>query len=139
MYIHPVLHILRSPVLRSPHIRMNATAVYFERFVRSAWRGYLEHIEGKHGFDMALDWYIQSNSGGALDTRFLSATTCLELLMEKFHSVNGTDKLLDKNSFRIFYNDMKAHAEKLLSHMEIDDNDIWFNEGNGEKDISRKI
>lgn len=121
LYIRPILHKLRSPALKSPHIRMNTTAVYFEHFVRSAWRGYSVDIEEKYGFDMALEWYIQSNNGGSLETRFLNATTRLELLMEKFHSVKGTNKLFDEESFRNFYNSMKAHAKKLLSEMGVDD------------------
>ena len=118
--IRPVLHILRSPPAGSPYIRMNATAVYFERFVRSAWEGYSADIDEKYGFDLALDWYIQSNTAGTLEKQFLSATTSLELLMEMFHTLNSTDKLFEEGSFRIFYEAMKAHAEELLSHMEVD-------------------
>jgi hypothetical protein len=119
--IRPVLHILRSPVPRSPYIRMNAPAVYFERFVRSAWEGYSTNIEENYGFDMALEWYIKSNSGGTLETRFLAATTCLELLMEKFHSQNSTDKLFEEGYFKNFYENMKAHATELLMQMGVDE------------------
>jgi hypothetical protein len=120
MGIKPIFHKLRSPKSNSSYIRMNATAIYLQQFVCSAWRGYSSELAEKYGFDMALEWYIQSNSGFLLETKFLAATTCLEMLTDKFHSQNETDKLLDDKSFNKFYKQMKRHAKEHLTQMGMD-------------------
>jgi hypothetical protein len=71
---------------------------------------YSDTLTEHHGFDYALEWYVKSSSAGILETRFLNATTALELLMNYFHRRNeGSD-------FDEFYEDiMKFVNEKLTS------------------------
>jgi hypothetical protein len=67
MCIKSIFLELRSPKTGAPHLRMNAIAIYLEKFVRSAWKGYSSELAEKYGFDMALEWYIQSNAGFLLE------------------------------------------------------------------------
>lgn len=99
---------------------MNAVAIYIEHSVKSGWNGYSPELQDKYSFDMALEWYIRSNMGGPLETRFLNAATCLEMLMDKAYSRNEGDKLLDDQSFKAFYKNMKDHAKEVLTMMKVD-------------------
>jgi hypothetical protein len=121
MHIKPIFHKLRSPKTGAPYIRMNAMAIYLETFVRSAWKGYSSDLLEKYGFDTALEWYVQANAGFLLETKFLSATTCLEMLMDKFHSQNKTDKLLDDERFEIYFDNLKRYAREILLQMEVEE------------------
>jgi len=99
---------------------MNTVAVYIEHFVKSGWNGYSPELQEKWGFDMALEWYIHSNMGAPLETKFLNAATCLEMLMDKAYSQNEGDKLLDDESFKAFYRNMKDHAKGVLTMMQVE-------------------
>jgi hypothetical protein len=59
--------------------------------------------------------------GGPIETKFLTATTCLEMLMDKAYSQNEGDKLLDDKAFDFFYRKMKDHAKGVLTWMKIDE------------------
>jgi hypothetical protein len=58
---------------------------------------------------------------GPIETKFLTATTCLEMLMDKAYSQNEGDKLLDDKAFDFFYRKMKDHAKGVLTWMKIDE------------------
>lgn len=110
---------LKSPKGKTPAFRQ----LYFDSssFISTAWQGYSEDLEDKYGFSLALEWYIESNAGEILETKFLNAATCLELLMDKFHKQRGTDMLFeDEISFERFHCAMIDCARSLLKEMEFD-------------------
>jgi hypothetical protein len=73
---------LRIPKAKTPISRQ--LVLDSSSFITTAWEGYSDALEKEYGFGLALEWYVESNSG-ILETKFLNATTCLELLMDKFH------------------------------------------------------
>jgi hypothetical protein len=84
-------------------------------FLQEGWKGYSNTLTDHHGFDYALEWYVESSSPGILETRFLNATTALELLMNYFHRRNGAENY-EGIDFDKFYEDtMKFVNEKLAS------------------------
>lgn len=89
-------------------------------FVNSAWKGYDETSDEKYGFSFALEWYVDSWSSSVLETKFLCATTALELLMEKFHANNGTEMLLPDEKFTEFRTKVKEEMSKILKSMNIE-------------------
>jgi hypothetical protein len=111
---------LRTPKAKNPISRQ--LFYDFRYFIETAWEGYSEALEDKFGFGLALEWYVESNSG-ILETKFLNAATCLELLMDKFHSQQGTDMLFDNDIvFGKFCNAMKEYAKSLLEELKLDEN-----------------
>lgn len=77
---------MKSPKLWEPKERALTNPAHSSIFIKTAYGGYSEDLNEKYGFDRALEWYTEANIGGVLESKFLSATTCLELLMERFHS-----------------------------------------------------
>ncbi len=105
---------LCSPKAKNPSSRGITNPAHSSHFVSAAWKGYSRELNEKYGFDVALEWYIESNSASVGESMFLNATTCLEMLMDKFHSQMGSELLLDEGTFAKFYADIKEQASSWL-------------------------
>ncbi len=90
-------------------------------FLKSVLKGYSKKIDKKHGFSYALEWYVDSWNSGNLETRFLCATTSLELLLEKFHFDNNTEFLISDDKFEKFRKKIKNQMKQILIEMNVDD------------------
>lgn len=79
--------------------------------IPSLWKGFSPQIFDEYGLNIALDWYVISWSSEASEINFLNATTCLELLMDRFHSVKNTEFLIDNEKFK----QVREFTKKCLS------------------------
>jgi hypothetical protein len=61
-----------------------------------------------------LEWVIESVIPDISETKFLAATTCFEMLMDKFSLQNETEFILDYETFQKFYSVMREHASTEL-------------------------
>jgi len=116
--------ILRSPVLKTPSFKMLMPYGYSSEFVRTAFKGYSKELENRYGFDIALEWYLECNSDAAIETNFLNATTCLELLMDKVLSEKKLDYILNDQDFKIFYKELCKSSGAILTGLHKDKNTI---------------
>jgi hypothetical protein len=104
---------LQSPKLNPPHYRQLTNPAHSSHFIRDAWKGY-SHDNDKYGFDLALEWYIESNSAGLDVTKFVNATTCLELLISKFNSLNLVRISSGEIKTKLLYNSIRKNISKFL-------------------------
>jgi hypothetical protein len=81
------------------------------RFVLAAWKGYSKERVEKYGFDLALEWFVSANGPQLLESKFLSATTCLELLMDRYSQEAGNEFLLLEESFNSLQENLKANLK----------------------------
>jgi hypothetical protein len=72
----------------------------------------LKELDEKYAFDLALEWYLESNSATVIESRFLMATTCFEMLMERFHTQMGTEFMLDEKLSNKFYYNLQDFSSK---------------------------
>ena len=84
-------------------------------FIKSAWKGYSDEIDEKYGFNLALEWYLDSWASSILESKFMCASTCFELLMDKFHTQNNSELILDNTRFE----DLHSQLVSQLMHLEI--------------------
>ena len=103
---------LFDPKTKSPYSIGLANTVSYSHFIKSAWSGYSEDVDKKFGFTLALEWYLDSWSSSILESRFLSASTCLEMLMDKFHSNSKSEFILPKEIFYEFQKQIKDFVKK---------------------------
>lgn len=89
-------------------------------FIKTAWEGYTQELEDKYGFGIALEWYLDSWSSSVLESQYLSATTCLELLMDKFHTQNNTEFLLTDDVFKEFQESVKNVSRGIMRSIGIE-------------------
>jgi len=107
---------LLSPKTKSPYSIGLANTASYSHFITSAWNGYSEDIDKKYGFTLALEWYLDSWSSSILESQFLSAATCLEMLMNKFHSDKNSENILPDEEFSEFQKEIKdCVKEKAIS------------------------
>ncbi|QQG48729.1 MAG: hypothetical protein HY247_08350 [archaeon] len=79
--------------------RQLTNPAHSSRFVSAAWKGYSGRNVKKYGFDLALEWFVGANGSQLLESKFLSATTCLELLMDRYSQEAGNEFMLPGESF----------------------------------------
>jgi hypothetical protein len=118
---HLLISELKSPSVSTtltPHITNVAHSSYF---INDAWsafskKGYSKKLEKDYGFNSAFYWLLESAINNSFEPKFIHACTCLETLMDRFHSKNHTDFILDKKSFK----DLRKELEKRASEWLID-------------------
>lgn len=104
---HRIYLELFYPKTKSPISLGLANTASFPHFLKSAWKGYSENIDENYGFTLALEWYLDSWSASVLESQYLSATTCLEMLMDKFHSKEKSEYILPDEKFAEFQGRVK--------------------------------
>ena len=82
-------------------------------FITNAWKGYSNQLE-KYGFDLALEWYIESNTSNLDVIKFINATTCLELLVTKFRSLNLVKCIENEKEINEMCKKIKKQAYKKI-------------------------
>ena len=105
---------LRAPKTKSPRTRGVTNLAHSATFLRTAWKGYSKELDEKYAFDLALEWYIESNSATVIELRFLMATTCFEMLMDRFHTQMGTEFVLNEKLFNKFYHDLRDFSSNWM-------------------------
>ena len=108
-----------SPKRKPPISRGITNLAHSAHFFEAAWKGFSPLLNEKYGFDVALEWYIESNLATVAESQFICATTCLEMLMDKFHSQRGTEFLLEKEMFDEFYDAIKNYSRDWLKDRKI--------------------
>ncbi len=106
---------LQSPITNTSQGFPLTDTRHVSIFIHEAWKGYSNTLTEHYGFDYALEWYVESSSPGILETRFLNATTALELLMNYFHRRNGTENYEGSNFDKFYEDTMNFVKEKLAS------------------------
>jgi len=103
---------MRVPWKKPPVDRGITNVAHSDLFIRNAYASYNTELETKHGFETAIHWYVESNAGEVIETKYLLACTCLELLTDRLAKQRGEEFILDKATFKELYQFLK---EKLLS------------------------
>lgn len=108
-----------SAKTKVPHSLGLTNMAHASYFLNSAWKGYSEETDEKYGFTYALEWYVDSWGSSILETKFLCLTTAFELLLEKFHAYNDSEKLLSDEKFREFREKVKENFSNVLKDMDV--------------------
>lgn len=109
-----------SPKTKSPKLFGITNQAHSSQFISNAWGGHSKKIDEDYGFTLALEWYIDSWSAFVLESKYLNATTCMELLVEKFHNKNGTEFVLEEDKFSEFQEFIRESARGKLRDMGIE-------------------
>lgn len=109
-------------VKKNPPIKWGIVGpAYSSIFLKNAWSGYSKELHKKFGFDIALEWYVDSwTSGNVLESKYMSATTCLEMLMDKFHTQNNSEFLLNDSNFESILEKIKILLKEELTSIDVD-------------------
>jgi len=72
-------------------------------------------LREKFNLDIAFEWYLESLSHGVLQSDYLLACTCLELLKDRHNEMNGNTHILPEKLFgEQYYPDLKKNTQKVL-------------------------
>jgi hypothetical protein len=110
---------LQSPINNSSHGFPLTDTRHASIFIQEAWKGYSNTPTEDHGFDYALEWYVESSSLGILEIKYLKAMTALELLMTYYYRQNETKFELGSD-FNQFYQKAKSQFDHTLDSSNID-------------------
>ena len=112
-------------------------------------------LREKFNLDIAFEWYLESLSHGVLQSDYLLACTCLELLKDRYNKMIGNEyiiypkKLFDKNGYHYLKNKTSGmlkeiginekHEEYENIKREIDENLIGINRTSFKSSLSRLL
>jgi len=121
---HLIISELRSSFVittLTPHLTCDA---HSSNFINDAWnafsnKAFSEELEKNYGFNSALYWLIESTTGKYFEPKFIDACTCLETLMDRFHSKNHTDFILDEISFKDLRKILEKKAAEWLKDKQV--------------------
>src|SRR6266540_2123272 len=116
---HLLISELSSPSVTTTLTPQLTNVAHSSYFINSAWnsfskKGYSKELEKNYGFNSALYWLIESAVNNFFEPKFIDACTCLETLMDRLHSKNHTEFILDENTFNDLRVELKNRASKWL-------------------------
>jgi len=103
---------IRNPKLKRPSNRGITNMTHSSRFIASAWAGYSREVAQKYNLGLALEWYLEANVGSVIESKFLSATTCLELLMDRYVNETGNEYLLESSEFDLLRGELETRIDQ---------------------------
>jgi hypothetical protein len=104
----------KSPKGKSPLEYQLTNPAHSFTFISNAWKGYSDQLE-TYGFNLALEWYIESNASNLDVIKFINATTCLELLISKFSELKLVKCNENEKVMKDIYKKIKKQTKKFLS------------------------
>jgi hypothetical protein len=118
-----ILQSLRSPKLKNPHYRGLTNPAHSFIFYEKAYSGYKgreKELDDYFDFRIALEWYLEANIASVLESQYLMACTCLELLVDRFQHRMNSEFIMDDNVFKEkFVPDIRSYARKSMKSLEI--------------------
>lgn len=72
-------------------------------------------LKEKTDLDIAFEWYLESLSHGVLQSDYLLACTCLELLKDRYNQILDNEYILPKKSFNDIYQKLQERAKEVLN------------------------
>lgn len=142
----------KTPSLGQPLIR-DWEDIY--KFISTTLPKYTDDLREEFDLDIALEWYLESLSHGVLQSDYLLACTCLELLKDRYNKVIDNEyiirpkKLFDKNGYKYLKNKtsemlkeigINENSEEYVNiKREIDDNLIGINRTSFKISLSRLL
>ncbi len=122
---HLLISELSSPSVTTTLTPQLTNVAHSSYFINSAWnsfskKGYSKELEKNYGFNSALYWLIESAVNNFFEPKFIDACTCLETLMDRLHSKNHTEFILDENTFNDLRVELKNRASKWLNFRKVD-------------------
>lgn len=97
-----VLQKMTQPKTKPPSYRSLTNPAHSSYFFESAYAGYKgreDELKKVYDFDIALEWYLEANIASVLESQYLMACTCLELLVDRYAETTGTEFIMDQDRF----------------------------------------
>jgi len=99
----PIVLKMSLPKSKTPSFRSLTNPAHSSVFYESAYSGYKGHeeeLKTSYNFDVALEWYLEANIASVLESKYLMACTCLELLKDKYQKASGTEFIMEQEFFK---------------------------------------
>lgn len=98
-----VLYKMIRSKLKMPKYRGLTNPAHSSRFVESAYRGYRgreKELKDLYDFEIALEWYLESNIASILESGYLASCTCLELLVDRYKTHSKTGYIIEPKLYK---------------------------------------
>ncbi|MBN1761781.1 MAG: hypothetical protein JW878_01710 [Methanomicrobia archaeon] len=89
-------------------------------FISNTFAKYSDVLK-KYDFNIALEWYLDSLISGVLQSKYLMACTCFELLKDRYNKIIAEEYILEKAFFSDkIYPNLKENMKEILKENGID-------------------
>lgn len=86
---------------------------YLTNYLSVIYSNYTDEMEEITGLQFAIDWYLESLATSIVESKYIMAFVCLELLVDKYEAING-DKILNETVFNNLKDELKSTARSIL-------------------------
>lgn len=118
-----VLYKMRKPKAKPPKHMGLTNPAHSSTFYETAYAGYKgreKELKDLYDFDIALEWYLEANIASVLESQYLMACTCLELLVDRYQTTSETELIMDKTMFdEGLYSVLVTTSRELMKKMGI--------------------
>lgn len=108
--------------IRSAFSARHELTPYFDlsNYFRKTYFNYTDNLDTKIGFDIAVEWYLESLGYGVLEGKYLRACICLELLKDRYNKLIDNESIIPKDQFKEkCYPDLKEKTREVLKEIGI--------------------
>ena len=80
---------------------------------------YTDDVEKETGLQSAIEWYLEALASNIVESAYIMAFVCLELLVDKYEAISG-DKILDEVLFNELCKEFKKTSRAFLKNKDVD-------------------
>ncbi|MCG7850578.1 MAG: hypothetical protein MIO93_15580, partial [ANME-2 cluster archaeon] len=91
-----------------------------KNYLSTTYPSYTDEVEKEMGIQFAIEWYLESLASNNVESKYIMAFVCLELLVDRYEAISG-DKILEETIFDGLYEELKNKSKSFLKNKGIDD------------------
>ena len=88
-------------------------------YLSVTYPNYTDNTEKETGLQSAIEWYLEALASNIVESAYIMAFVCLELLVDRYEAISG-DKILDETIFDGLYKELQSKSKSFLKNKDID-------------------
>jgi hypothetical protein len=88
-------------------------------YLSVTYPNYTDEMEKETGIQLAIEWYLEALASNVVESSYIMAFICLELLVDRYEAISG-DKILDETAFNDLYKELKKTSKSFFNNEGID-------------------
>ena len=88
-------------------------------YLSVTYPNYTDEMEKETGIQLAIEWYLEALASNVVESSYIMAFICLELLVDRYEAISG-DKILDETVFKDLHKELKKTSKSFFNNEGID-------------------
>jgi len=88
-------------------------------YLSVTYPNYTDEMEKETGIQLAIEWYLEALASNVVESSYIMAFVCLELLVDRYEAISG-DQILDETVFNDLHKELKRTSKSFLNNKGVD-------------------